>query len=59
MLILKNYHSQKIQIIALSDIKYDKTNTQHEAELMKLWAILKPEKELKSRVSNEWQEIGF
>jgi hypothetical protein len=30
-----------------------------EAKLMELWKMLKPEKELKSRVTNEWQEIGF
>nr|CAD2142921.1 unnamed protein product [Meloidogyne enterolobii] len=32
---------------------------EHEKELLRLWALLKPDEPLTDRVSNQWQDIGF
>ncbi|KAL7079474.1 hypothetical protein ACQ4LE_000992 [Meloidogyne hapla] len=32
---------------------------EHEKELLRLWALLKPNEPLISRLSNQWQDIGF
>ena len=41
------------------ETKYDKTNTGHEKELLKLWDTLMPNTELTNRISNDWIKIGF
>lgn len=38
---------------------YDSNNAQHEAMLMKLWALLKPREPLASRHTRQWGNIGF
>lgn len=38
---------------------YDGTNEEHEAMLMKLWDLLRPEVRLSARKCKEWEEIGF
>eukprot|EP01112_Ceratiomyxa_fruticulosa_P021611 TRINITY_DN7666_c0_g3_i2.p1 TRINITY_DN7666_c0_g3~~TRINITY_DN7666_c0_g3_i2.p1 ORF type:complete len:712 (+),score=155.21 TRINITY_DN7666_c0_g3_i2:203-2338(+) len=49
----------------LSEIKsrrgvpYDKGNTDHEAQLMRLWTATFPDAKLESRVSEQWKLIGF
>jgi hypothetical protein len=43
----------------LRQIKYDKENEKHEELLMKLWSLLKPDVDLRDRVSKQWQELGF
>jgi len=43
----------------LKKLPYDKTNPEHEATLMKLWAAVFPDQELKSRVNDQWKEMGF
>jgi len=40
-------------------ILYDSGNEEHEEQLLKLWTLLKPENELKNRISYQWTEIGF
>nr|CAD2194011.1 unnamed protein product [Meloidogyne enterolobii] len=32
---------------------------EHEKELLRLWALLKPDEPLTDRISNQWQDIGF
>jgi hypothetical protein len=38
---------------------YDSSNTEHEQKLLELWSLLMPARELESRVSNSWKNIGF
>nr|SVE83814.1 EOG090X0AMT [Daphnia pulex] len=38
---------------------YDSSNKEHEQKLLELWRLLMPARELESRVSNLWKEIGF
>ncbi|KAE9549296.1 hypothetical protein FO519_007498 [Halicephalobus sp. NKZ332] len=40
-------------------ISYDSSNEEHEKKLMKLWELMKPDEPLKSRRSNQWQDVGF
>lgn len=40
-------------------IAYDKTNPDHEATLMRLWAATYPDTKLESRVSEQWKLLGF
>lgn len=38
---------------------YDTDRHDHEAKLLKLWRLLMPEQELESRITKQWQDIGF
>uniref|UniRef100_A0AC34Q725 ELMO domain-containing protein n=1 Tax=Panagrolaimus sp. JU765 TaxID=591449 RepID=A0AC34Q725_9BILA len=38
---------------------YDSEDPEHEAKLLQLWELMKPEEELKARRSSQWQDIGF
>lgn len=40
-------------------IPYDPACEEHEKKLMRLWALLKPDEELKNRKTLQWQKIGF
>lgn len=42
-----------------SEIQYDCTNDAHEKLLIRLWEELKPNDRLESRVTKQWQDIGF
>lgn len=39
--------------------KYDSNNPLHEEKLLKLWTLLVPNENLESRVTKQWQYIGF
>jgi hypothetical protein len=42
--LIHRYQQAKIDLLKMSrESKYDKTNTQHESDLMKLWTNLKPD----------------
>lgn len=43
----------------LRECFYDSDNPQHELLLLKLWNLLKPDEKLESRVTKQWQDIGF
>lgn len=43
----------------LRSTAYDAEDVSHEEKLLNLWALLMPGKELDSRVSNSWKELGF
>nr|CAG4649558.1 EOG090X0AMT [Scapholeberis mucronata]SVE93786.1 EOG090X0AMT [Scapholeberis mucronata] len=43
----------------LKSTKYDSTNLDHEQNLLELWDSLMSPKQLQSRISNLWKEIGF
>lgn len=38
---------------------YDCNNREHEEKLLRLWELLMPEEKLESRVTKQWQDIGF
>lgn len=38
---------------------YDSDDSEHESALLKLWNLLKPHEPLESRVTKQWQDIGF
>lgn len=38
---------------------YDSKSQDHEKQLLSLWALLKPDEELLSRKTLQWQAIGF
>ncbi|CAH1777094.1 unnamed protein product [Owenia fusiformis] len=48
---------QQLEIIRKT--KYSSENHQHEAMIMQLWETLMPNEPLESRISKQWQEIGF
>jgi ELMO/CED-12 family len=39
--------------------QYDSENESHERRLMALWSNLKPDVMLDSRITKQWQDIGF
>lgn len=43
----------------LSSLPYDSDNEEHEKKLMNLWNLLNPNRPLSSRISKQWQDIGF
>ena len=43
----------------LKSTKYSKSNQKHEAILLELWNLLKPDSPLPARRTDEWQKIGF
>jgi len=43
------YQVAKNEFLSLGRVKYDKKNDDHETKLLKLWKVLKPEKELSAR----------
>lgn len=38
---------------------YDSDNDDHERKLLKLWNLLMPTQPLETRISKQWQDIGF
>ncbi|KAI8607144.1 ELMO/CED-12 family-domain-containing protein, partial [Chytriomyces sp. MP71] len=44
---------------ARATTKYDKENKTHERLLLEFWALAMPDEKLKSRVSDQWQKVGF
>lgn len=40
-------------------MSFDSDNLDHENKLLKLWRLLMPEQPLESRISKQWQDIGF
>ncbi|XP_024947079.1 ELMO domain-containing protein 2 [Cephus cinctus] len=53
------YRQLCVECEELRKIPYDAENPEHEALLMKLWDSLNPDEILTSRVSKQWQHIGF
>uniref|UniRef100_A0A915Q6W8 OTU domain-containing protein n=1 Tax=Setaria digitata TaxID=48799 RepID=A0A915Q6W8_9BILA len=39
--------------------KYDSGNQSHEKRLLKLWELLMPKEDLRARLTDQWQKIGF
>ncbi|KFM82927.1 ELMO domain-containing protein 2, partial [Stegodyphus mimosarum] len=53
------YKQLVYDVEVLRKTQYDSENKEHEEKLLKLWKLLKPEKELQNRISKQWTEIGF
>lgn len=47
------------EVEELRTIQFDSNNADHEEKLLRLWALLVPNEELESRVTKQWQSIGF
>nr|CAG4643397.1 EOG090X0AMT [Ilyocryptus agilis] len=47
------------ELEALRTTSYDAQNADHEHKLQDLWNLLMPNRQLDSRVSNLWKELGF
>ncbi|XP_063226635.1 ELMO domain-containing protein 2 [Bacillus rossius redtenbacheri] len=53
-------YQQLLHIVeSLRVTRYDASNTIHETKLLRLWTLLMPNVPLESRVTKQWQEIGF
>ncbi|KAI5698248.1 hypothetical protein M8J76_014881 [Diaphorina citri] len=53
------YRQLKQEITLLARTQYDAENAEHEEKLLRLWQMLKPDVPLNSRVTKQWQTIGF
>ena len=54
------YQAERLETFnKLRLIPYDKTNKEHEDLLLRLWKAVFPDQELKSRVSEQWKQMGF
>jgi hypothetical protein len=56
---LHAYETLKRDVESLRVESYDATNPKHEEKLLRLWKTLMPGIELTSRVTKQWQDIGF
>lgn len=53
------YRQLVIECEELRKTCYDSDNPNHELLLLKLWNLLKSNEQLESRVTKQWQDIGF
>jgi hypothetical protein len=56
---LHGYETLRRDVELLRTELYDAKNPKHEEKLLKLWSALMPDIELTSRVTKQWQDIGF
>jgi endonuclease I len=59
---LEAIYGYKRLIALVEDLKsqsYDSQNEEHEKMLLELWDNLMPNNKLESRITKQWQEIGF
>lgn len=54
-----SYRQLTDEIEEIRKTQYDSNNSDHEDKLLKLWALLVPDKPLEARITKEWQYIGF
>lgn len=53
------YRKLCADVEAIRKITYDCANLKHEEKLLKLWHLLMPNQPLESRITKQWQDIGF
>jgi len=53
------YKKLKVEVESLRAESFDSDNLSHEQDLVALWALLQPDKPLVTRVTKQWQDIGF
>eukprot|EP00026_Physarum_polycephalum_P003210 Phypoly_transcript_03220.p1 GENE.Phypoly_transcript_03220~~Phypoly_transcript_03220.p1 ORF type:complete len:700 (+),score=127.66 Phypoly_transcript_03220:236-2335(+) len=56
---LHTFQKHKLHVYKNIKLPYDKTNSDHEATLMRLWTATYPDTKLESRVSEQWKSLGF
>lgn len=56
---INGYHQLCIEVEDLRKTLYSSVNAEHETLLLQLWNSLKPDLPLKSRIGQQWGEIGF
>jgi len=54
-----SYRSLYYQVENLRTELYDEDNLEHERKLLELWTLLMNNKPLPSRITKQWQQIGF
>lgn len=54
-----SYRSLADEVEDLRKTQFDSNNEEHERRLLQLWSLLVPNEELESRVTKQWQYIGF
>ncbi|XP_026755590.2 ELMO domain-containing protein 2 [Galleria mellonella] len=54
-----SYRNLVNEVEELRRIQFDSNDPSHEEKLLKLWSLLVPNELLESRVSKQWQAIGF
>lgn len=54
-----SYRSLLDDVEDLRTLQFDSNNELHEEKLLKLWSLLVPDTPLDSRVTKQWQHIGF
>lgn len=54
-----SYKSLVHNLENLRKTPYDCNNPDHEVKLISLWTTLVPDVKLESRVTKQWQDIGF
>lgn len=53
------YRKLKIEVESLRAESFDSENLSHEQDLVELWTLLQPDRPLATRVTKQWQDIGF
>lgn len=54
-----SYKDLVLQVEALRSTSYDEEKLDHEVQLLELWRLLQPDRDLEKRVTKQWQDIGF
>ncbi|KAG6459082.1 ELMO domain-containing protein 2 [Manduca sexta] len=54
-----SYRSLVNEIEELRKTQFDSNNVEHEEKLVRLWSLLVPQEPLESRITKQWQYIGF
>ncbi|XP_014370935.2 ELMO domain-containing protein 2 [Papilio machaon] len=54
-----SYRSLLNDVEDLRTLQFDSNNELHEEKLLKLWSLLVPDTPLESRITKQWQHIGF
>jgi len=53
------YKRLKLDVENMRAESFDSDNLTHEKQLVELWSLLQPDRPLVTRVTKEWQDIGF
>eukprot|EP00088_Acartia_fossae_P050473 TRINITY_DN5656_c0_g1_i11.p1 TRINITY_DN5656_c0_g1~~TRINITY_DN5656_c0_g1_i11.p1 ORF type:complete len:316 (-),score=47.67 TRINITY_DN5656_c0_g1_i11:1301-2248(-) len=54
-----SYKKLVLEVEALRSTAYDEDKLEHEVQLLELWRLLQPDRDLEKRVTKQWQDIGF
>jgi len=54
-----SYKKLVLEVEALRTTPYNEDKLEHEVQLLELWRLLQPDRDLEKRVTKQWQDIGF